>query len=98
LANGEKKVIEISYPGETFAEAVMFLRKQLSTQCQSSVQLYALGYRHGAVAIFFVLRQDSCLQLRGSMGRRLHAAIQDTEQLSVHNALVRRAFIIASRA
>lgn len=99
LANGEEKVIEIIHPGETFAEAVMFLQGRcypVSAKAVRPSTLWAIDmarYRE-----ILRISPELCLQLLGSMSRRLHGAIQDIERLSVHNALVRLVHLLLQAA
>jgi CRP-like cAMP-binding protein len=87
---GEEKVIEIIQPGQTFAEAVMFLKTNLypvSAQAIVNSELWRID-----MAVFLSMLQESnelCLRLLGSMSRRLHGAIQDIDQLTLQNGSMR---------
>ncbi|MEQ1529238.1 MAG: Crp/Fnr family transcriptional regulator [Methylococcales bacterium] len=87
---GEEKVIEIIQPGQTFAEAVMFLKSNaypVSCKAVSDCELWRID-----MAVFRGILQESndlCLHLLGNMSRRLHGAIQDIEQLTLQNASMR---------
>jgi CRP-like cAMP-binding protein len=87
---GEEKVIEIIQPGQTFAEAVMFLKTNLypvSAKAIVNSELWRID-----MAVFLSMLQESnelCLRLLGSMSRRLHGAIQDIDQLTLQNASMR---------
>ncbi|MGR9074442.1 MAG: Crp/Fnr family transcriptional regulator, partial [Gammaproteobacteria bacterium] len=87
---GEEKVIEIIYPGQTFAEAVMFFQKAefpVSAKAIRKCEFWQID-----MAAFLGLVHEStdlCLYLLGDMSRRLHGAIQDIEQLTLQNATVR---------
>jgi CRP-like cAMP-binding protein len=87
---GEEKVIEIIQPGQTFAEAVMFLKIHVypvSAKAIVNSQLWRID-----MAVFLSMLQESnelCLRLLGSMSRRLHGAIQDIDQLTLQNASMR---------
>lgn len=87
---GEEKVIEIIQPGQTFAEAVMFLKT--STYPVSAKAIVSSGLWRIDMAVFLSMLQESselCLRLLGSMSRRLHGAIQDIDQLTLQNAGMR---------
>ncbi len=87
---GEEKVIEIIQPGQTFAEAVMFLKSNaypVSCKAVSESMLWRVD-----MEVFRSILQESndlCLHLLGHMSRRLHGAIQDIEQLTLQNASMR---------
>ena len=87
---GEEKVIEIIQPGQSFAEAVMFL--QLAIYPVSAKAVFASQLWRVDMAVFRTLLQESnllCLRLLGGMSRRLHSAIQDIDQLTLQNASMR---------
>lgn len=88
---GDEKIIEIMRPGETFAEAVMFMGTQgrypVSAEAVSDAKLYAfeqknfLGMLHES--------SDACFGLLGSMSRRLHMLVNQIESLTLQNATYR---------
>jgi CRP-like cAMP-binding protein len=87
---GEEKVIEIIQPGQTFAEAVMFLKTNIYPV--SAKAIVSSGLWRIDMAVFLSILQESselCLRLLGSMSRRLHGAIQDIDQLTLQNAGMR---------
>ncbi|WP_305907907.1 Crp/Fnr family transcriptional regulator [Methylomarinum sp. Ch1-1] len=87
---GEEKVIEIIQPGQSFAEAVMFFKINsypVSAKAVLNSQLWRIDMKQ-----FLSLLQESnelCLRMLGGMSKRLHAAIQDIEQLTLQNASMR---------
>lgn len=87
---GEEKVIEIIQPGQTFAEAVMFLKTNIYPV--SAKAIVNSGLWRIDMAVFLSMLQESnelCLRMLGSMSRRLHGAIQDIDQLTLQNASMR---------
>ena len=88
--SGEEKVIEIIQPGQTFAEAVMFLKTNVypvNAKAVLNSELWQINMR-----VFLGMIQESnelCLRLLGGMSRRLHGAIQDIDQLTLQNASMR---------
>lgn len=87
---GEEKVIEIIHPGQTFAEAVMFL--QTSCYPVSAKAVMASSVWQIDMKVFLAILHESnelCLRLLGIMSRRLHGAIQDIDQLTLQNANMR---------
>jgi len=88
---GDEKIIEIMHPGETFAEAVMFMGTQgrypVNAEAVSEARLYAFGQK-----TFLALLQDSNearFGLLASMSRRLHMLVNQIESLTLQNATYR---------
>ena len=88
---GDEKVIEIVRPGETFAEAVMFMGNQgrypVSAEAVSDARLYAFDQK----AFLKLLREssDACFGLLASMSRRLHMLVNQIESLTLQTATYR---------
>lgn len=87
---GDEKVIEIIYPSQTFAEAIMFMPKQnypVSAQSIKDSELYCFDMK-----IFRDLLENSketCFRLLAIMGRHLHGRVTDINNLALHNATYR---------
>jgi CRP-like cAMP-binding protein len=87
---GQEKVIEVMYPGNTFAEAVMFMQNPVypvTAQALSDSQLYAIpnqAYRN-------ILAQSTeyCFRLLADLSMRLHHHVQEIDNLSQQNAMYR---------
>ena len=85
--DGHQKIVEVVMPGNTFAEAVMFMDMQ-----QYPVNAQALTrstvYRFPNQEFVAILKQntDTCLRLLGDVCRRLHARLVEVEDLTVQNA------------
>ena len=88
--SGDEKVIEIFYPSQTFAEAIMFMPKQnypVSAEAIKDSELYSFDMKQ-----FRELLENSketCFRLLGSMARQLHGRIDDINNLTLHNATYR---------
>ncbi|MBI3779210.1 MAG: Crp/Fnr family transcriptional regulator [Gammaproteobacteria bacterium] len=88
---GDEKVIELMRPGETFAEAVMFMGTQgrypVNAEAVSEARLYAFEQK----TFLGLLREssDACFGLLGSMSRRLHMLVNQIESLTLQNATYR---------
>lgn len=88
--DGGEKVIEIIRPGETFAEAVMFMQGEgypVSAEAIMPSEVLAFDQK----SMMDILRGsiDTCFRLMASMGMRLHAQLNDIDQLALHNATFR---------
>lgn len=88
---GDEKIIEIMRPGETFAEAVMFMGNQgrypVNAEAINESRVYAFEQK-----IFLNLLRESneaTFGLLGSMSRRLHMLVNQIESLTLQNATYR---------
>ncbi|HEX9812928.1 MAG TPA: Crp/Fnr family transcriptional regulator [Burkholderiales bacterium] len=89
--DGGEKIIEIIRPGETFAEAVMFMgprgRYPVSAAAVADSVLLAFSQK----SYLGLLREspDLCFALLASMSRRLHMLVNQIESLTLQNATYR---------
>ena len=89
--DGDEKIIEIIRPGETFAEAVMFMgahgRYPVNAEAVSESRLYGFDQK----TFLSLLREssDATFGLLGSMSRRLHMLVNQIESLTLQNATYR---------
>jgi len=89
--DGHEKIIEIIYPGQTFAEAVMFIgtegRYPVSGEAISDCELYAFEQQ----AFLQVLRDSHEISfgMLASMSRRLHMLVNQIDSLTLQNATYR---------
>jgi len=88
---GDEKIIEIMRPGETFAEAVMFMGNQgrypVNAEAINTSRVYAFEQK-----VFLNLLRESneaTFGLLGSMSRRLHMLVNQIESLTLQNATYR---------
>lgn len=88
---GDEKIIEVMRPGDTFAEAVMFMgmhgRYPVDAEAVSEARLLAFGQKR-----FLSLLRASpevCFGLLASMSRRLHMLVNQIESLTLQNATYR---------
>lgn len=89
-SDGDEKVIEILYPSQTFAEAIMFMPKQIypvSAEAIRDSEIYCFDMK-----VFRRLLEDSqetCFRLLALMGKNLHARVNEINNLTLHNATYR---------
>ena len=89
-AEGYEKVIEIIQPGQTFAEAIMFMEKNIypvSVEAITASELYSFD-----MCCFRCLLKESnetCFRLMSDMSQRLHARIKEINSLALQNATYR---------
>jgi CRP-like cAMP-binding protein len=88
---GDEKIIEIMRPGETFAEAMMFMgakaRYPVNAEAVNESRLFAFDQK----TFLNLLREssDATFGLLGSMSRRLHMLVNQIESLTLQNATYR---------
>lgn len=85
-ADGQEKVIEIVTPGQTFAEALMFLDQPhypVSASALNDAEVIAFD----ASQFLKMLNQSSasCMVLLGTMSQRIRGLVQEIDNLSVQN-------------
>lgn len=89
-ASGDEKVMEIIHPSQTFAEAIIFMRKHaypLSAEAIKKSEVISFSMQ----TFKEILEQstETCFRLMAGMGRRLHARIYEINNLTLHNATYR---------
>ena len=95
---GSEKVIEIVSPGQTFAEALMFLqapRYPVSAAALEPTRLIAID----ACDFAAMLRGsvDTCFVMLGALSQRLRALIGEIDELTLHSAKTRVARYLLAR-
>jgi CRP-like cAMP-binding protein len=88
--NGDEKVIELIGPGQTFAEALLFMgtgRYPVCAAALTEARLVSIDAEDFAA----MLREspDTCFALLGDLSRRLHALIAEIDSLTLHSAQAR---------
>lgn len=87
---GNEKVIEIVRPGQSFAEAVMFMdvqRYPVSAQALAPTELYGINNK----TFLSILRGsiDTCFRVTADMSVRLHQLLNEIDALTLQNATLR---------
>lgn len=95
---GAEKVIEIVSPGQTFAEALMFLNAPRYPVCAAALgrsELLAIDARDFAA----MLREsvDTCFVVLGALSQRLRGLIGEIDDLTLHTATSRVARYLAAK-
>ena len=88
--NGNEKVIEFVRPGESFAEAIMLMDKQVypvSAMALTDSRLIRIDSRE----FIKLLRSsvDTCFVLMAEMSKRIRGLINEIDDLSLHSATCR---------
>lgn len=97
--DGAEKVIEIVNPGQTFAEALVFLNAPRYPVCAAALSPARLIAVDGA-DFAQMLREsvETCFQLLGVLSQRLRGLIGEIDELTLHTATSRVArYLVAKR-
>ena len=88
-AQGSEKVMEIIHPGQSFAEAVMFLGRPCPVMAQFLEDGFLLKVE--AQAIYQAIERDAAFarRLLAGLAMRLHGLVRDVERYSIENSLQR---------
>jgi len=89
-ASGVEKVIEILNSSQTFAEAIMFMPKQVYPVSAETIKESEI-YRFDMKTFRQMLESSNelCIRLLSIMARHLHVMVNDINNLSLHNATYR---------
>ena len=88
--DGNEKVVEIITPGQTIAEAVMFMQRHrfpVSGQIIKASRIY--GIHCNTYMEILKDNMDSCIRILGDLSMRLHARLNDVVNLTQQNATFR---------
>jgi CRP-like cAMP-binding protein len=86
-ADGGEKIIELIGPGQTFAEALMFMGTGRYPVCASALAATELvSIDAGDFAAMLRESPESCFALLGDLSKRLHALIAEIDNLTLHSA------------
>lgn len=88
--DGDEKVIEIVRPGQTFAEAVMFMSGRFyPVSADALMNSRLLAFPNAVVKDLLRNSVDSCFRLMADMSQRLHRLLNEIDSLTLHNATYR---------
>ncbi len=97
--SGHEKIIEIIKPGQTFAEAVMFMEHHaypVNSEALEESEVVSIASR----VFLGVLRHsmDTCFRLMAAMSMRLRARVAEIDNLCLHDATFRLADYLLEEA
>lgn len=96
--NGNEKVIEIMGPGDTFAEAVMFMEQHNYPVCAETTRKTELiMIKNADFHAILMKRPDICMKMLGALSMRLHLRLNELEILSLQSATDRVVHYFLSR-
>lgn len=89
--DGSEKVIEVVRPGETFAEAVMFMRRAAGYPVSAEAISASRAWVFDSDTMVSLLRDsvDTCFKLMAGLSIRLRQQIDEIDRLTLHNATFR---------
>jgi len=88
--DGYEKVIDVIRPGQTFAEAVMFMeRKEYPVTADAIETSEVLCFDSQSFVELLKTSNDTCLRLMATMSKRLHWQVNEIDRLTLHNATFR---------
>jgi CRP-like cAMP-binding protein len=95
---GEEKIVEILGPGQSFAEAVMFMAGAAYPVSAVAAGKSRIG-RFSSQDYLAILREspETCLRMLGHLSQRLHMRIREIEYLTLESATHRLVRMIESR-
>lgn len=85
--DGQEKVVHLVRPGETFAEAVMFMEAQrypVTAEALEPSRLVAIP--NGAYRDVLLASPNACMHLLADLSMRLHSRLEDIDQLTLQQA------------
>lgn len=90
-ADGSEKVIEVLRAGDTFAEAVMFMRHAKGYPVSAEAIAASRVWSFDSATMVGLLRDsvDSCFQLLANLSIRLRQQVDEIERLTLHSATFR---------
>lgn len=95
---GAEKIIEIVSPGQTFAEALMFLKAPRYPVCAAALEQTALiGIDAAPFAAMLRESVDTCFVVMGALSQRLRGLIGEIDNLTLHTAKSRVARYLLTR-
>lgn len=86
---GQEKVIEIISPGQSFAEALVFLNKPYILNAQALVDTVLVNVSKRGVVEEIEQDPHFALHMLAGVSRRLHSLVQDVEAYALQNGMQR---------
>jgi len=95
---GEQKIVEIIGPGQSFAEAVMFMAGAVyPVSAVAAVRSQVARFPNKEYVALLRESPETCLRMLGHLSQRLHVRIREIEYLTLESATHRLVRLIESR-
>jgi CRP-like cAMP-binding protein len=89
-ASGQEKVVELLTPGQTFAEAVMFMpRRRYPVNCEALTDCRVIALNSAVFLDMLEESPETTMRLLGALSIRLRNRLADIEALAIQNATLR---------
>jgi CRP/FNR family transcriptional regulator, dissimilatory nitrate respiration regulator len=86
---GQEKIIELVGPGNSFAEALMFMQRPYIINAQALTETLMLSVSRDAVLREIQGDQQFCMRMLAGLSRRLHGLVNDVQAYSLHSGVER---------
>lgn len=86
---GQEKIIELVGPGNSFAEAFMFMERPYMISAQALTDTLLLSVSREAVLHEIQSGAQFCMRMLAGMSRRLHGLVNDVQAYSLHSGVER---------
>ena len=86
---GQEKIIELVGPGNSFAEALMFMQRPYIINAQALTDTLLLSVTRAAVMHEIQGDAQFCMRMLAGLSRRLHGLVNDVQAYSLHSGVER---------
>lgn len=86
---GQEKIIELVGPGNSFAEALMFMQRPYIINAQALTDTLMLSVSREAVMREIHGDAQFCMRMLAGLSRRLHGLVNDVQAYSLHSGVER---------
>lgn len=86
---GQEKIIELVGPGNSFAEAFMFMERPYMISAQALTDTLLLSVSREAVLHEIQGGAQFCMRMLAGLSRRLHGLVNDVQAYSLHSGVER---------
>lgn len=86
---GQEKIIELVGPGNSFAEAFMFMERPYLINAQALTDTLLLSVSREAVLREIQGGAQFCMRMLAGLSRRLHGLVNDVQAYSLHSGVER---------
>ncbi len=87
--SGQEKVIEITLPGQSFGEAMVFLDRPYIVNAQALNKTVVIEVDKDGIRNEIKRNPDLAMHMLASISQRMHALVQDVENYALSNGLQR---------
>jgi len=97
-SNGGEKIIDIIQPGNTFAEALMFMERPAYPVSAAALgPARVISFDNGRFLTILRSSVDTCFRIMGTMSQRLRGLIKEIDDLTLQSATTRMCAMLLNR-